>query len=150
MESHALGYVPFRMPSADTREPLPSEKGDDGSFRRRDARFRDFVTSDGSSGYEAEAGRYHLYVSYACPWAHRTIIYRRLKGLEDAISMTVVDPERDESGWAVTNAPGPTTDPVNHVGFLHEAYAASSSDFEGRVTVPVLWDRETGRIVNNE
>ena len=92
------------MTSADTREPLPSEQGDDGSFRRREARFRDFVTADGSSGYEAEAGRYHLYVSAACPWAHRTIIYRRLKGLEDAISMTVVDPERDERGWAITDA----------------------------------------------
>jgi glutathionyl-hydroquinone reductase len=138
------------MTSADTREPLPIEQGDDGSFRRKDARFRDFVTADGSSGYEAEAGRYHLYVSYACPWAHRTIIYRHLKGLEDVVSMTVVDPERDERGWAVTNAPGTTSDPVNGFAFLSEGYVLSDPAFDGRVTVPVLWDRERKRIVNNE
>ena len=138
------------MTSADTREPLPSEQGDDGSFRRRDARFRDFVTADGSSGYQAEAGRYHLYVSAACPWAHRTIIYRHLKGLEDAISMTVVDPERDERGWAITSTRGTTPDPVNDFTFLSEAYVVSDDDFDGHVTVPVLWDRKRGRIVNNE
>ena len=138
------------MTSADTREPLPSEQGDDGSFRRRDARFRDFVTADGSSGYQAEAGRYHLYVSAACPWAHRTIIYRHLKGLEDAISMTVVDPERDERGWAITSARGTTPDLVNDFTFLSEAYVVSDDDFDGHVTVPVLWDRRRGRIVNNE
>ena len=138
------------MTSTDTREPLPSERGDDGSFRRRDARFRDFVTADGRSGYKAEAGRYHLYVSSACPWAHRTIIYRQLRGLEDAISMTIVDPERDERGWAVTDGRGTTPDPVNGFTFLSEAYALSDLDFDGHVTVPVLWDREHGRIVNNE
>jgi putative glutathione S-transferase len=138
------------MTSADTREPLPSEKGDDGSFRRREARFRDFVTADGSSGYEAEAGRYHLYVALACPWAHRAIIYRHLKGLEDAISMTVVDPERDERGWAVTGTRGTTPDAVNNFTFLSEAYVLSDDDFDGHVTVPVLWDRKRGRIVNNE
>ena len=100
----ASDTVAVPMTSTDTREPLPSEQGDDGSFRRKEARFRDFVTADGSSGYKAEAGRYHLYVSSACPWAHRTMIYRRLKGLEDAISMTIVDPERDERGWAITDA----------------------------------------------
>jgi putative glutathione S-transferase len=138
------------MTSIDTREPLPSEQADDGSFRRRDARFRDFVTADGSSGYAAEAGRYHLYVSLACPWAHRAIIYRRLKGLEHAISMTVVDPERDERGWAITEARGTTPDPVNGFTFLSEGYVLSDSDFDGHVTVPVLWDRRRGRIVNNE
>lgn len=138
------------MTSVDTREPLPSEHGDDGSFRRKEARFRDFVTADGSSGYAAEAGRYHLYVSAACPWAHRTIIYRRLKGLEDAISMTVVDPERDERGWAITDAVGTTPDRVNNFSFLSEAYVLSAEDFDGHVTVPVLWDRTRGRIVNNE
>ncbi len=137
------------MTSTDTRAASPSEE-DDGVFRRRDTLFHDHVTADGSSGYRAEAGRYHLYVSYACPWAHRTIIYRYLKGLEDAISMTVVDPERDERGWAITNAPGTTSDPVNHFAFLSEGYVASSAEFDGRVTVPVLWDRQTGRIVNNE
>ena len=138
------------MTSVDTREPLPSEHGDDGSFRRKEARYREFVTADGSSGYAAEAGRYHLYVSAACPWAHRTIIYRRLKGLEDAISMTVVDPERDERGWAITDAVGTTPDRVNNFSFLSEAYVLSAEDFDGHVTVPVLWDRTRGRIVNNE
>jgi glutathionyl-hydroquinone reductase len=138
------------MTSTDTREPLPSEKGSDGSFRRRDARFRDHVTADGSSGYQAEAGRYHLYVSYACPWAHRTIIYRHLKGLEGVVSMTVVDPERDERGWAITSTRGTTPDPVNNFTFLSEGYLLSDEEFDGHVTVPVLWDRERGRIVNNE
>jgi putative glutathione S-transferase len=138
------------MTSTDTREPLPSEQGEDGSFRRKDARFRDFVTADGGSGYKAEPGRYHLYVSSACPWAHRTMIYRHLKGLEDAISMTVVDPERDERGWAITEAHGTTPDHVNGFTFVSEAYILSDTDFDGHVTVPVLWDRERGRIVNNE
>jgi putative glutathione S-transferase len=137
------------MTSTDTRAASPSKQAD-GAFKRRESEFRDHVTADGSSGYRAEAGRYHLYVSYACPWAHRTIIYRRLKGLEDAVSMTVVDPERDERGWAVTNAPGTTSDPVNHFTFLSEAYVATNPESEGRVTVPVLWDRQTKRIVNNE
>ena len=137
------------MTSTDTRAASPS-KQTDGAFKRRESEFRDHVTADGSSGYRAEAGRYHLYVSYACPWAHRTIIYRHLKGLEDAVSMTVVDPERDERGWAVTNAPGTTSDPVNHFTFLSEAYVASKPGVDGRVTVPVLWDRQTRRIVNNE
>jgi putative glutathione S-transferase len=138
------------MTSTDTRAQFPAEQSDDGGFRRRESQFREHVTADGSSGYAAEAGRYHLYVSYACPWAHRTIIYRKLKGLEEAISMTVVDPERDERGWAITNAPGTTADPVNHFAFLSEGYVASSREFDGRVTVPVLWDRRTERIVNNE
>ena len=139
------------MTSTDTRAQFPAEQSDDdGGFRRRESQFRDHVTADGSSGYAAEAGRYHLYVSYACPWAHRTIIYRHLKGLEDAISMTVVDPERDERGWAVTNAPGTTSDPVNHFRFLSEAYVATNPAFDGHVSVPVLWDTRTKRIVNNE
>jgi glutathionyl-hydroquinone reductase len=138
------------MTSTDTRDESPAELADDGAFRRRESIFRDHVTADGSSGYRAEAGRYHLYVSYACPWAHRTILYRDLKGLEGAISMTVVDPERDERGWAITNAPGTTPDPVNHFMFLSEGYVATDPGFDGRVTVPVLWDRRTERIVNNE
>jgi putative glutathione S-transferase len=138
------------MTSTDTKAAFPDEETDSGAFKRQDSRFRDWVTADGSSGYRAEAGRYHLYVSYACPWAHRTIIYRVLKGLEDAISMTVVDPERGEDGWAVTGAPGTTGDPVNHFTFLSEAYAHTDPEFDGRITVPVLWDREHKRIVNNE
>jgi putative glutathione S-transferase len=138
------------MTSTDTRAAFREDGSPDGSFRRLDSHFRDHVTADGSSGYRAEPGRYHLYVSYACPWAHRTIIYRHLKGLEDVVSMTVVDPERDERSWAITGAPGTTSDPVNHFAFLSEAYVASDPDYTGRVTVPVLWDRERKRIVNNE
>ncbi len=133
-----------------TAAPFPKELEVDGSFRRQESVFRDHVTADGSSGLPAAAGRYHLYVSLACPWAHRTVIYRRLRGLEDAISMTIVDPERDERGWAIAEGPGNTPDPVNGFTFLSEAYRSSDPGFDGRVTVPVLWDRVTGRIVNNE
>jgi len=134
-----------------TAAAFPRETGADGSWQRQRSAFRDRVTADGGSGFPAEAGRYHLYVSLACPWAHRTVIYRRLRGLEDAISMTVVDPERDERGWRVDpGGRGTTDDPVNGFTFLSEAYTATDPSFEGRVTVPVLWDRETGRIVNNE
>lgn len=117
------------------------ETGGDGSFQRQDSAFR-------SGTVEPVAGRYHLYVSYACPWAHRAIIGRRLKGLEDAISMSVVDPVRDERGWAFTG--GEFTDPVNGFHYLSEAYRATDPTFDARVTVPVLWDKERGTIVNNE
>jgi putative glutathione S-transferase len=117
---------------------------------RQVSRFRDSVTADGSSGFAAAPGRYHLYVSLACPWAHRTIIVRRLKGLEDVISMSVVDPVRDERGWAFREGRRHGPDPVNGFSYLSEAYLASDPAFAGRVTVPVLWDRETRRIVNNE
>ena len=121
----------------------------DGVFVRQLSRFRNWVTADGSSGFAAEAGRYHLYVARACPWAHRTIIGRRLMGLEQAISISFVDPIRDERGWAFSQ-PGRYEDPVNGYGFLAEAYRAVDPDFADRVTVPVLWDRATGTIVNNE
>jgi len=129
---------------------FPREQGPDGSFQRQSSRFRDWVQADPHAAYPVAAGRYHLYVSLACPWAHRTIIYRRLKGLEEAISMTIVDPERDARGWAIADGPGNTPDPVNDFAFLSEAYQASAPGFEGRVTVPVLWDTVSGRIVNNE
>ena len=132
------------------RAQFGAETDDDGRFVRQDSRFRDVVTADGSSGFPAEPGRYHLYVSLACPWAHRTIIVRRLKGLEDVISMSVVDPVRDERGWAFREGRGHGADPVNGFDFLSEAYLACDPSFSGRVTVPVLWDRQTGRIVNNE
>lgn len=121
-----------------------------GRFVRQDSGFRDWVSADGSSGYPAAAGRYHLYVSLACPWAHRTVIVRRLKGLEDAIGMSVVDPIRDELGWAFREQGGGTGDPVNGWAYLSEGYLASDPSFDARVSVPVLWDRKTGRIVNNE
>jgi putative glutathione S-transferase len=121
----------------------------DGAFARQDDAFTDWVTADGRSGFPAVAGRYHLYVSLACPWAHRTIIVRALKGLEGAIGMTVVDPIRDERGWAFRAGPGTGADPVNGFAFLAEAYAATDPDYRGRVTVPVLWDTQTKRIVSN-
>lgn len=130
--------------------PFPKEHGEGGRFVRQASRFRERVTADGSSPYRAEAGRYHLYVSKACPWAHRTMIVRRLKGLEDVVSMSVVDPVRDERGWAFTEGRGHGPDPVNGFAFLSEAYLRSDPSFDGRVTVPVLWDRHTGTIVNNE
>lgn len=126
------------------------ERADGGRFARQTSRFRDWVTADGSSAYPAQAGRYHLYVSLACPWAHRTVILRELKGLRDVIGMSIVDPIRDERGWAFTGAPGTTVDDVNGWSFLSDAYLASDTDFDARVTVPVLWDTVTGQIVNNE
>ncbi len=124
---------------------FPLEQTADGSFKRQEDTFRGWVTADGSSGYPAQAGRYHLYVSLACPWACRTVIVRKLKGLEDAIGMTVVDPIRDERGWRFTAQP----DPVNGWAFLSEAYTATDRGYNSRVTVPVLWDKERGRIVSN-
>jgi putative glutathione S-transferase len=126
------------------------ERGQGGRFERQSSKFRDWVTADGSSGYPAEAGRYHLYVSLACPWAHRTVIVRELKGLQDAIAMSIVDPIRDEQGWAFTGAPGTTLDKVNGWTYLSEGYLATDPDFDARITVPVLWDTQTGKIVNNE
>jgi putative glutathione S-transferase len=107
------------------------------------------VTEDGSSGYPAALGRYHLYVSLACPWAHRTIIVRKLKKLDEVIGMTVVDPIRDERGWAFRDGPGHSTDSINGFRFLSEAYAATDPNYRGRVTVPVLWDTVTKRTVSN-
>lgn len=128
---------------------FPQEQSKTGSFKRQEDAFRDWVKRDGSRPYKPEAGRYHLYVSLACPWAHRTIILRKLKGLEEAIGMTVVDPVRDERGWAFREGPGHSEDPVNGFEFLSEAYAATDRDYRGRMTVPVLWDKETRRIVSN-
>ena len=126
------------------------ERGDGGRFNRQVSAFRDWVSADGSSEHPAEAGRYHLYVSLACPWAHRAVILRELKGLQETIGMSIVDPIRDEHGWAFTGAPGTTADEVNGWSHLSEGYLASDPDFDARVTVPVLWDTQTGRIVNNE
>ncbi len=123
-----------------------------GRFVRQDSAFRNWVTADGGpgpsgkGGFTAEAGRYHLYVSLACPWAHRTLIYRKLKGLEDAIGVSVVNPMWREFGWTLDEG----ADPVNAKRFLYEIYAKSKPDYVGRVTVPVLWDKKTRAIVNNE
>lgn len=126
---------------------FPRESDRRGAFVRQQSRFRDWVSADGSTGFPAEPGRYHLYVSLACPWASRAVIVRKLKGLEDVIGLTVVYPLRDELGWRFLPE---ERDPVNGYAFLSEAYLASDAGFDGRVTVPVLWDKQTCRIVNNE
>ena len=135
---------------------FPSEQSDSGEFQRQEDAFREWISNDGSTSYPVVAGRYHLYVSLACPWASRTVIFRKLKGLEEAIGMTIVDPIRDEKGWAFRpsgkippGAPFESTDPINGFRFLSEAYQATDPHFDQRVTVPVLWDKETKRIVNN-
>jgi putative glutathione S-transferase len=134
-----------------SRSPARGSATDDrGRYVRAASAFRERVTADGSSGHRAEPGRYHLYVSRACPWAHRAIIVRRLKRLEDVISMSLVDPIRDERGWAFDEGPGHYPDPVNGFGFLSEAYEATDPDFEGRISVPVLWDTRADRALNNE
>ncbi len=120
-----------------------------GEFERQEDQFRHWVTPDPDSDFPAEAGRYHLYVSLACPWAHRTIIFRKLKKLESLIGMTVVDPIRDDEGWAFREGAGHSPDPINGFQFLSEAYLASDSGFTDRVTVPVLWDKKRKCIVNN-
>ena len=121
-----------------------------GTFRRVETRFRDRVTADGAGGYKAEPGRYHLYVSLACPWAHRTLIFRKLKKLEDAVSLSVVDPFMGENGWEFSAGDGCIPDSVNGARYLHEVYARAKPDYSGRVSVPALWDKERGTIVNNE
>lgn len=133
--------------SASPRPQFGAETSETGAFVRQQSVFRDWVRADGSTPYAPAAGRYHLYVSLACPWACRAIVVRKLKGLEDVVGMTVVDPIRDERGWRfLPDAP----DPVRGFTYLSEAYLATSPEFRGRVTVPTLWDRETGRVVNNE
>jgi putative glutathione S-transferase len=121
-----------------------------GEFLRNESVFRDRVTADGSSGFRAEPGRYHLYVSLACPWAHRTLILRTLKGLEDSISVSIVDPYMGPDGWRFSDRPDCTRDTVTGATRLREIYLKAKPDYTGRVTVPVLWDRKTAAIVNNE
>jgi glutathionyl-hydroquinone reductase len=132
-----------------TKAQFPEEQLETGEFKRQDDAFREWISNDGSTPYPAVAGRYHLYISLACPWASRTLIVRNLKGLQSAIGVTVVDPVRDQRGWAFRDGPGFSQDPINHFSFLSEAYEATDPAFNGRVTVPVLWDKETRRIINN-
>jgi putative glutathione S-transferase len=117
------------------------------AFQRPRYPFRGRITADGSSGYQAEPGRYHLYISWGCPWAQRTAIVRKLKGLEDVVSLSYVDDERDGRGWAFRARPGP--DPVNGFTLLAQAYEATEPGFSGHISVPVLWDRQTAAIVSN-
>jgi glutathionyl-hydroquinone reductase len=127
-----------------------------GRFERGQSQVRNWLTADGSAGpsgeggFPAEAGRYHLYVSYACPWAHRTLIFRELKGLQDLVSVSVVSPKMaDETGWTFTTE-GSTGDSVNNQDHLYQVYLIADPHFTGRVTVPVLWDKQRRTIVNNE
>src|SRR6185312_1279436 len=135
------------MTSASTFS-LGRESADDGSFRRQESQFRRWVSDEPGAEFPVQGGRYHLYVSRACPWAHRTVIARGLMGLEDAIGLSFVDPIRDDRGWAFTG--GEFVDPVNGWAFLSDAYRATDPAYDGRISVPVLWDTRTGRIVNNE
>jgi putative glutathione S-transferase len=127
-----------------------------GRFVRNDAQFRNWVTSDGQSGptgsggFRAEPGRYHLYVSLACPWAHRTLIFRKLKGLDSLISVSVVHWLMGADGWTFADAEGVVSDTINGAKLLRQVYTAAHPDYTGRVTVPVLWDKTTSIIVNNE
>jgi putative glutathione S-transferase len=127
-----------------------------GRFVRAESQFRNWITPDGSpgptgaGGFAAEAGRYHLYVSLACPWAHRTLIFRALKGLEGAVSVSVVNWLMGAEGWTFDDGPGVVPDTVNGASRLYEIYTKADPAYSGRVVVPVLWDRETGTIVNNE
>jgi glutathionyl-hydroquinone reductase len=134
-------------------EDPATEVGKAGNFQRVDSVFRDRITADGSSGFAAEAGRYHLYVAYTCPWAHRTQIYLALKKLTGIISVAIAVPGLREQGWTFEDNPAfPDCPPdrVNGFHYLHEAYAASNTHYTGKVTVPTLWDKKTKRIVNNE
>lgn len=127
-----------------------------GRFVRKDAAFRNWVTADGSAGqsgkagFKAEPGRYHLYVARACPWAHRTLIYRALKGLDEMISISVVHWYMAENGWTFADGPGVIADPINQASFVHQIYTAADPTYTGRATVPILWDKQQNTIVSNE
>lgn len=124
--------------------------GKDGAFERPDTVFRGRVTADGSSGFPAEAGRYHLYVAWACPWAHRTLLMRHLQGLDHAIGLSIVDPFMGDDGWTFGEDPDCIPDTVNGARLLREIYVLADPQYTGRVTVPVLWDKVRGTIVSNE
>ncbi len=127
-----------------------------GGFVRQISGFRNWITPDGSAGptgeagFKAEAGRYHLYVAYICPWASRTLIGRKLKGLEDAISISVVEPALTNQGWRFGDYPGADRDVLNGATYMHEIYTKADPHYTGRATVPVLWDKQEQTIVNNE
>jgi putative glutathione S-transferase len=142
--------------NGDWREESDFPKDASGRFTRPASPFRSWVTPDGApgpsgiGGFKAEAGRYHLYVSLACPWAHRTLIFRKLKQLEGAIGLSVVHWHMGADGWTFEEGPGVIPDPVFNARFLHQIYTAAKPDYTGRVTVPVLWDKTSATIVNNE
>ena len=131
-------------------------KNNDGRFIRKESQFRNWVTADGAAGpsghggFKAEAGRYHLYVSHACPWANRAMIFRAIKGLENMISLSVVHWFMADKGWTFEAGDGVIADNINQSKLLHQVYTAADSDYSGRVTVPILWDKKTNTIVSNE
>ncbi|MEB3357370.1 MAG: glutathione S-transferase family protein [Synechococcales bacterium] len=127
-----------------------TERDEQGQFKRMPTQFHQWVTADGSSGFKAEAGRYHLYISLGCPWAHRTAILWKLKGLENIVGLSIVDPVISEQGWRFSDYPGSIPDTVNQADYLWQVYVKSNPTYTGRVTVPVLWDKQTHQIVNNE
>ena len=136
-------------------QPVQS-KDEQGRFIRQTSSFRHWITPDGSAGptgeagFKAEPGRYHLYVAYICPWASRTLMARALKGLAPFIDVTVVNPQLTDQGWAFGGFPGATPDPLNGAEFMHQLYTQADPTYTGRATVPVLWDKQRGTIVNNE
>ncbi|XP_021369355.1 uncharacterized protein LOC110460647 [Mizuhopecten yessoensis] len=137
------------VPNSKTEFKIPNSAK--GEFVRNKSVFREWITADGSSGYKSESGRYHLYVSLACPWAHRTLIVRKLKGLEQAISYDVVDWFLDGEGWSLTDKkPNCTLDTVNGCSRMRDIYLKANPDYANRITVPVLWDKQKKTIVNNE
>ena len=131
-------------------------KSTGGRFVRKDSQFRSWITPDGSAGptgeagFKAEAGRYHLYISLACPWASRVMILRSIKGLKDMISVSIVNPLMVENGWTFEPDEGVVSDPVLNADFMYQVYTHADSHYSGRVTVPVLYDKQTNKIVNNE
>lgn len=125
-------------------------KNSDGRFRRKPMAFRNWIKADGSTPFAPDSGRYHLYAANACPWAHRVMIFRKLRGLEEAISLSIVDTLMFDNGWQFREGEGYIPDTINEKDYLYEVYAKADPTFTGRVTVPVIWDKQTGTIVNNE
>ena len=138
------------------RDQWYDTKATGGRFKRDISRFRNWITADGragptgASGFKAQPDRYHLYVSYACPWAHRTLIFRKLKGLEDMIPLSVVHWYMAENGWTFADGDGVVPDPIHDADYMYQVYQAADDSYTGRVTVPVLWDKEKQTIVSNE
>jgi glutathionyl-hydroquinone reductase len=127
-----------------------TDRNEEGPYQRIPTQFHHWITPDGSSGFKAEPGRYHLYISLGCPWAHRTALLWKLKKLEMVIGLSIVDPVISEHGWKFSDRPGCVPDSVNSADYLWQIYVKSDANYTGRVTVPVLWDQQTGQIVNNE
>ncbi|KZX84527.1 glutathione-dependent reductase [Oleiphilus sp. HI0009] len=130
------------------RDEWYDTKSSYGEFIRTDAQFRSWISADASTGFQAESGRYHLFVSLACPWAHRTLVFRALKGLEDVISVSIVKPEMLSQGWEFQG--GDLPDGMNGLTYMHQVYTSVQPNYSGRVTVPVLYDKKSRQIVSNE